>query len=259
MDVRIARRLAAPLLAAAVSAGCATTPLGPPPRATEAYERGDYNVALAQASAEYHRTRGDRKDAAALIAGLSAHALGRLDDAERWLRPLVDHPDREIAARAGAALGLVRAEQGRHASAAALLSSAARKLEGDAAARAHFHAAESFAAIGNLDSARLHYRLARVGGEGAIDDLAADRLELADFAIQLGAFRDAGNARALAASVAPRTRALGLGAPRVIERPTDTTPWYLVQVGSYETRSAAEADRARLGPTAVVAAAGGGT
>jgi tetratricopeptide (TPR) repeat protein len=259
MDATLARRLAATTLAAALCVGCAGTPLGPAPHATEAYERGDYNVALVQASDEYHRTRGKRRDTAALIAGLSAHALDRNEQAAQWLEPLVDHPDREISARAAAGLGLVRAEQGDHEAAAALLSEAGRKLRGDAAARANFHAAESYAAIGRVEAARLCYRLARVDRGGEIDALASERLGLAGYAVQLGAFRSRTNAEALAGSAAGRTRWLGLGEPRVVVRETDTAPWYLVQVGAYDTESAAEADRPRLGPGAVVVATGGGS
>lgn len=251
------RPAAAAALGAAIllaSPACSSSPLPPPPKAVVAYDEGDYQRAYDDAVAEHSRTSGLRRDRAALMAGLSAHALGRQAQAARWLRPLTDHPDRDISGRACATLGLIEADHANHEAAAALLSTAGRKLSGDAAARANFQAAESYAALGRSSAARLHYRLAAASTDDQrIKDLGDDRLSLDAYTVQVGAYGSLANARSRADSTRPRAVALGLGEPRIVERPGSAgQSLYLVHVGAYESKSEAATAKLRLGSDAVV-------
>ena len=247
------------VMACAVFLGaCASSPIPPPPSGAGAYQSGNYQEAYRLSASEYSRTEGVRRDRAALTAGLSAHAMGHSALAESWLRPLERHPDPAISGRAAATLGLIAQERGDHEQAAALLSRAARQLEGDASARANFQAAESYAALGRVDSARLHYRLAR-GGTPAQDQvrtLSNERLELSGYTLQAGAFANQANARELANRLSTRAQALGYGEPRIVQRtPADGRVLYLVHIGSFATERDAQTARIRMGGDAVVAPA----
>lgn len=235
--------------------GCESSPIAPPPQSVEAYDAGRYAEAYRDATAEHSRTSGARKDRAALMAGLSAHALGNYATATEWLTPLVDHADREIAGRAAATLGLIEADRGDHQAAAAHLSMAGRKLSGDASAQANFQAAESYAALGRVDAARLHYRLAgATTDDSRVDLLVGDRLAMDAYTVQVGAFSSRENAMTRAEEIRRRALALGLGEPRIVLRPGPSgRSLYLVQLGSYKTESEASSARVRLGGEAVVA------
>ena len=250
-------RAALAVIGAVLAGGCQSGPLPPAPRAAEAYEAGEYAKAYNDATAEHGRTTGLRRDRAALMAGLSAHALGRQDDARSWLRPLTSHSDRDISGRASAALGLVEADRRHHESAAALLSAAGRKLSGEAAANANFQAAESYAALGRHSTARLHYRLARASaGDAGLRALIDERLAMDGFALQFGAYSTMVNAERRLAEIRAWVSALGLGEPRIVERfGSHGKTLYLVHVGSYATEREANDARARLAGGAVVARA----
>ena len=252
----IAIALATPAICWAMG-GCQSSPLPPPPRAVEAYDAGNYQQAYKDATAEYSRTSGLRKDQAALMAGLSAHALGHYDEAKQWLEPLTRHADRDISGRAAATLGLIDARQGDNAAAAALLSSAGRKLSGEAAAHANFEAGEAYAALGRVSAARLQYRLAEATTtDPALKALITDRLGMDGYTVQVGAFSSRTNADRKANQIRPRASSLGLGAPRIVERAgAGGQRLYLVQIGSYKTEREATAARTRLGGEAVVAPA----
>ncbi|MEO1130129.1 MAG: SPOR domain-containing protein, partial [Planctomycetota bacterium] len=217
---------------------------------------GNYRRAYREATAEHDRTSGVRRDQAALIAGLSAHALDQDDTALGWLRPLMNHPDRQIAGRASATAGLIEAERGNHETAAAALSNASRWLSGDAAAQAHLQAAHSYEALGRIDAARLHYRLAH---SQAIDrrlrSLSDVGAQMSAYTVQVGAFRDYDNAERSAARVIDVAEAFGLGNVRIVEMPTVRGDvLYLVQIGEYDSEGDAQRARLQIGGDSVVTA-----
>lgn len=241
-----------------VLGGCSSSPLPPVPSGAGAYEAGNYSEAYRLSASEYARTSGARRDRAALTAGLSAHAEGKDGLAESWLIPLENNADPAISGRAQAALGLIAQSEGEHERAAALLSRAARKLDGEASARANFQAAESYAALGHVDSARLHYRLARgaTARTGEVRTLSDERLDLTAYTVQVGAFARRSNAVDRASALRNRALALGIGEPRIVERTSpDGRTLNLVQVGRFDTLRAAQTARIRLGGDAVVAPA----
>lgn len=218
------------------------------------YRAGRYASAFEAAKSRASRATGAEKERLSLIAGMSAAAMDRNTDAILWLKPLTSSSDAEVAGRASAGVGLIEAEEGRHASAVPYLSAAAEKLSGDEAAKARFYLGESQAASGKSLEANASYRAAAsAASDPKLRRLANDRLSLTAFTLQLGSFRDAAKARQVATAATTRTRSAGLPAPRVVTKSLpDGRSVFAVQVGVYREMSKAQADKARLGGDAVV-------
>jgi len=249
---------AAPAKGLASTAAGATVSLGDDPATL--YAKGRYASAYEAAKVRASRATGEDKERLSLIAGMSAAAMDRNSDALVWLRPLTSSPDKQIAGRAAAGVGLVEAVEGRHASAVPYLTSAAEKLSGDESAKARFYLGESYSAMGRSAEATTAYRAAAASASDArLNRLAQERLSLTAFTIQIGSYRENAKARDAARSAASRTAAAGLPAPRVVRKQLpDGRSVYAVQVGVYREMGKAQADRARLGGDAVVARTGGG-
>jgi len=226
------------------------------------FREGRYAAAYQSAVATYESSSGPAKDEAALLAGLSAHAMKDYTQAERWLRPLRFNANPEISGRASAALGLIAQEQDRHEEAARLLVAAGEKLHGEESARAYLFAAENYQAVGRTESAKLYYGMAKSRGtqtsDTEVEQVAKARLGVAGYTVQIGAFASRANADQAAAKVRARAVELGLGEPRVVPRidrtGAATRTLYAVQVGDFPTRQQAEASNARLGAGGVVVA-----
>ncbi len=202
------------------------------------YEAGLYASAFTKATREAEDSSGSRRERAALIAGMSAHALDRNDEAERWVGPLTASQDREIAGRASATLGLIEQKRGRHARAVQLLQDAAGKLSGDEAARARAAAAISSRAM--------------EGGSVASLPSATPRGSLGPYTLQLGAFSNRGNADGMARTAGDAARRAGLGEPQVtIDQDSKGRSLWVVRVGSFPSRAAAMRGQ-RSFPKAVV-------
>jgi tetratricopeptide (TPR) repeat protein len=258
----LARFLAIVSLIVAGMVGCASgsgsgTETRPP--SAVAYDRGAYAEALSAATQEHRKTSGTKKEAAALTAGLASHALGDDAEAERWLTPLVDSSDRQIAARASAALGLIRADAGDHDRAIVLLTDAARVLPGNSGARAEFYAGESFAALGRTEAARARYRLAKAKAvDPQLKRIIDERLAGGGYTIQLGAFKSDANARKLVNEASAKSTAAGLGTPRVVAKTRPGAPTlYSVVVGSFASREEAQRALLRIGMPGIVTMATG--
>lgn len=266
LDARLSRSLLAMALAVAAAActGCASgsgssESTGTKSGATAAYERGAYTTALSEAEEEYRKSSGARKEAAALTAGLSAQALGKDAEAERWLTPLLSSSDRQIRARASAAVGLIRADAGDHERAITLLTDAARVLQGDSGARAEFYAAESYAHLGRVDAARAHYRLAKAKAvDPDLRRLIDERLASGGYTVQLGAFTSEANARRMANDAAARCASAGVGSPQVVARTRPgAATLYTVRVGRFASKEEAKRAQVRLGLPGIVTLASG--
>ncbi len=221
-----------------------------------AYDAGRYNEAFDLASKAANRGSGFSRDQAALVAGLSAQALGRADDASKYLTPLVSNPDQKTSGEAAAALGLIAAERGKHADAAEMLATAGRKLNGDHAARAFMYAGDSYKTLGQSEEARGMWSMAqtKVKDDRGLRVMIGDRLNStniappappikvnpnqpasARFCVQVGAFSSFTNAQ----KQLGRFRAYGT--PRVEEVSRGGKTLFVVRVGNYADR--AEADR----------------
>lgn len=220
------------------------------------YQAGRHAAALRGARSAALSSTGAARDEAALIAGLSAQALGDDASARAWLEPLLASRDRSVAARARAGLGLIAQRQGDHERAAALLAEASVALTGDDAARAALYAGQSLRALGRVEPAQREYRRAATLARSAeVRALAERRLGEGRFTIQVGAFTSRRNAERARRRADTSAAGLGLGPARVVVARRDGRAVYLVQVGEFATRADAVRARARLGPDAIVAAA----
>lgn len=190
------------------------------------YEAGLYASAYTKAMKEAGASSGARHERAALIAGMSAHALNRNDDAERWVAPLTKSQDREVAGRATATLGLIEQERGRHARAAQLLNEAAGMLSGDEAVRAR--------------AAADHSMRGQQSGATTTSATPTARGSLGPFTLQLGAFSNRGNADSMARSAKDTSRRAGLGEPQVsTDVDSKGRALWVVRVGAFPSRAAA--------------------
>ena len=199
----------------------------------------------------------ENREIARLTAGLSAHAMGRNDEAIVWLRPLAENRDDEIAGKAMATLGLIALEEGENRSAAKSLSRAAGKLTADDSAKAAMYAGDAYANLGSFEAARLQYRLA----QSAARDRDVRREITArlgeGFMLQVGAFTNRMNAERARRVVEQNRMFDTLGEPIVLPR-TDNrgTTLYLVQVGRFTSKQDAKAAQLRTGIGGIVTMSG---
>lgn len=246
----------------AVLGGCSGAQKHSATSYSSAFERGRYTEAYDQSILVANSPRAGDKEQAALVAGLSAHALDRNADADKWLRPLLNSSDRAIAGKAGATLGLIEQERGSNTQAAALLTAAAGKLQGDEAARAWMYAGDSYAKLGRANEAKDAYQQASglVRSDTALRSMVADRLAGAGpsptsaggYAVQVGAFSTRANAE-------KEARKYGsFGTPRIVEI-TDSKGRHLwaVRVGQFPSRDQANGLKKRMGASSRVVAASG--
>jgi hypothetical protein len=217
------------------------------------YARGDYAAAKSTALAHAQGASGVERDRANLIAGLSAAQLGQNPEATRLLAPLSTNPDREIAGRATAGMGLIARNQGDKAKGAALMAEGAGKLSGDPAAKAYLAAGDAYAELGAKDQAMGQYSAALGAAQtGDLRSTIQQRLEGKRYTVQLGAFTSRSNADKKAGEVRARAVQLGLGAPRIEQGSIRGKASYLVQVGDFASRTEAKTAMLRLGGNAVV-------
>ncbi len=220
------------------------------------YSTGQYARAYDEASRVAGGLRsGSQKNEAALIAGLSAQALNRNNDADRWLRPLLTIGDDAVAGQAAAALGLIAAEQNLHRQAADLLTDAATKLKGDNAARSAMYAGDSYRALKQEADAQKSYSRAMglVQTDSQLRTMIAARQQgpapqpmsspgVQTWSVQVGAFTNRFNAQREVDKL--RTR----GEARIVEiKDKNGRPLYAVRLGRYPSKSQAEAVRRSLG------------
>lgn len=250
---RLAAHLTSLCVFIALASGCASSRST---RFVRDYNAGRHAMAYRGATDAATTSIGADREEAALIAGLSAHALADTINASTWLTPLLQSPDRSIASRAAAALGLIAQDRGDHERAASLLNQASLSLSGDDAAQAGLHAGEAFTELGQRDAAhRAYQRAFGQAQDPKLKQTLTDRLNNRRFTIQLGAFADRRNADRVAHEHAAVTSGLGLGVPRIVQTTENGRTLYLVQAGSFRTQSDAERIRTRLGVRAIVAAA----
>ncbi|QOJ00654.1 MAG: SPOR domain-containing protein [Phycisphaeraceae bacterium] len=235
------------------------------------FDRGEYNRAYASASRQYPALSGSAKDQAALVAGMSASRVERREDAERWLRPLVDHPSSGVSGSASATLGMDAHRTGRHAAAIPLLTRASKSLTGDDSARASFYAADSLQALGRDADARAMYQAASssVKDDASLKSKIAARLQTmgnvnpdpvagaGSYTIQVGAYADFARAMEVRAKLQSRASSAGLPDPRVVTITRDGKTLHAVRVGRFANRPTAEGAQRRFGVESLVMVASG--
>lgn len=127
----------------------------------QAYARGNYQQAYTQAAAAATSTTGPDHERAALVAGMSAAALGKQSDAARWLIPRAESGDRYIAGKAAWTLGQMGDVQNRPGDAGRWYVQAGKQLDADDAARAAMAGGDAFRRAGDDSAAADAYALAR--------------------------------------------------------------------------------------------------
>lgn len=258
MRSRCARRVlgavAGVVLGAIVSpglTGCAATQDG---SATLDRALGDYHAQrFSQAREQADRVSATRvgtvRGRAEYLAGLSAYKLGDLDEARRHLTAAVAILHGEEAARARAVLGLVELARDRPAPAAEHFAAAWPGLTGEDARQAAIFAGLAYEQAGD-DAAAADW--ARSGH----DQRGLPPSPGKGFTIQVGAFRERLRAERAAVDAAEITHAMGLAPVRIVTR-TDRRGGvlYVVQLGSFDSRTEASDVRHRVGRLQYIVAA----
>ena len=221
-------------------------------RSAARYERGDLTGARRLAE-PLVTTTGPRSDEAAWIVGLCDYRDGKLGSARQRFRYVTTGTDLPLAAQARVTLAQIDLAEGDAGASLANLARAWPDLPeaqhrptaecGIAAAQA---AGDRTAEI--LWSTRMPAAPARTTPE-----LAAVQKR---FTLQSGAFRNLPGARVACSTLAERPGVRSLGTPRILTRQDRRgDPLYLVQVGSFATRDAANAARAAVPSAALMVVA----
>lgn len=242
-------------IACVLLTGCAASQQGSSPlaQASDAYKAGQYDTAYRLAAARVHG-EGRSSAQAAYLAGLSAQKLRNFSDAERYLRLATQTTDSNLANDALVSLGMLYAEHGRYAQAAATFLSAAPRLAGDNRAHAYLHAALAQQKLGQSAQARTNLSMALAATQDPqLRQTITDVMATTGYTIQVGAFGDASRATAAAHALAPKAARLNLGQPVLAPR-TDGNgrPLTAVQIGAFATFDAANRAKAQLGDSAAV-------
>jgi hypothetical protein len=206
-------------------------------------------------------------DQAALIAGLSARALDRNEDAKRWLGPLTSNADASIAGRAAAGMGSISQDEHHYQVALEYFTRAGSRLSGDDGAKALMYAGDCLRYLHRSAEATAMYTQAKakVVSDQSLRIEIGDRLNgsgpaapatagaspstgKGKFTVQAGAFstlkRASSEAKQLSSKGPTRTVPIKDHSGRSL---------YAVQVGRFQTKQDAEQLRKALGPSAVVA------
>ncbi len=248
--------------------GCSSSGGSTQATIAEDYDAGNYQSAYDRAVQVANRSNGRAKEEASLYAGLSAQSMGQASEAEKWLSPLVNSSDPAIAGRAGSALGVLEMDRGNHQKAAALLTQASGKLNGDDAARALYYAGQCYEAMGDTGKATAEYQKASsLAVDPRLKSEIDSRMNAGGYAagggggsggysIQLGAFGSKANADKLAAQMAGQAQSMGYGPPRVAQKRDGSgrTLW-VVYVGRFESLQEASKAKKPFGGGAFAAAA----
>lgn len=254
---RVVAMAMAPALAIALGllllVGCeAPQPAGDLNAAREALVNQQYEAAyrlghdLSRSEHDVYRNTRARLEGS-YIAGTAAWKLGRHEEALEYLNVAMRSPAATLRGRAQAHRGLVLADLGRHQEAADDLLEAAKLLQGQEQANAHFFAAISQQKLGQWSQARTNLILAKSNSQNpAFRQRCDDLLQTTGYTMQFGAFVDRGNAQALAEELAA-DRAVGdFGPPRIVSWRQDGRTMYGVHVGRFTAWKAAQSARDQL-------------
>ena len=241
----------------------------------ESYTKGEYADAYRESAKAAMDSDGKDRDKAALIAGQAAHAQGNYGDAQRWLRPLLESPDKQIAGQSAATLGLIAQQSGDQQQAADLLLNAGDKLTLDASAKSLLFAGDSLARLGKKEEATAAWETAqgktkydtelqgiitaRLAG-GAVPAIVAkasnkptavgvlETGKAGQFTLQSGVFSTLSRAVRAADEITPQARKAGFEAPRVVNTiDSKGRHLYAVRFGKFPTKSSADFARSKFG------------
>jgi tetratricopeptide (TPR) repeat protein len=244
------------LLCCVTAAGCAANPKAALDQAVADFNAHRYTEAHQKAKAISDRPTSPNRHEAAYIAGMSAYQLGQIDEAERQLQVAMSADNAETAARSKAVLGQIRLDQRRWRDAATLLAQAADSLTGEDKLKAAANASLAYQNLGDLETARTWRAMAlgRVPQQSSPSSVALPSVVApapggsAGFTLQVGAFQEKKRAESAAKEALRVVQREGWGQVRIVPRRDERgRSTYLVQIGSFTTREAAAAARARIG------------
>lgn len=249
-------RILAPSLLALLSCALGGCQGEPQVSYQEAYEQKMYAQALDKSTSIALDERAPDRQRAALVAGMSAQQLGQTAEAKKWLIPLKFSPDKEIAARAKASLGLIAKSEGKNAEAAALLSNSAEQLDGNDAAQAQINAGDAYRKMGLESKAREAYTTAKTEADDPAIKAAADqKAKPQSYFVQCGAYSTRQAADRQVKAIKNQVAKAGQPSPTVLQMAPNGTPLFVVQVGPYSDKQQALVAKAKMGmQTAAVTA-----
>lgn len=217
--------------------GCAPERSSTLDSAIRDYEAARYQQAYDSAWLARRGSSGLERQESAYVAGLAAMKMDRPVTARDLLQEAADSSDRRLAGTSGVTLATLLLEDGEPLAAARAFDKAAECLTGSDALKARRAAASAYKAAGRADIAE-----ARLSGTPAPSPTGTG-----SFTIQGGAFHDRTRATARARELSNAARRTSLGTARLIPAQVKGKPGFLVQIGSYDTRSDAESVRRMLG------------
>lgn len=236
--------IVATLLTAALAGGCQYEPQL---SYQQAYEQKLYAQALDKASPIATDEHANDRQRAALVAGMSAHSLGKNAEAKKWLIPLKYSTDNDVAARARATLGIIAKAEGNPAEAATLLSDSADKLDGNDAARAKIIAGDAYRQMGMETKAREEYTGAKSEAEDpALKATADQKARPMSYYVQCGAFSTRLAAEKQQKAVRSQAAKAGQPAPLILQMSPNGTPLFVVQIGPYPDMQNAQRAKAQM-------------
>lgn len=229
-----------------LSMGCETTPNtgSAITQATQAYEAGELTTARRKAE-PLAKAAGPRSDEAAWIVGLCDYREGKLASAQSRFRYVTTGTDQPLAAQARIMMGQIELAEGQPTK---CLASLARAWP-DLPETHHRRAAElGVSAAESLGDARAEdLWLSRM--PAASTRTTKEMISLRErFTLQAGAYRNRDGAETARSQLDGEPGMIRLGQASIrtrTDRRGDTL--YLVQIGSFSTRSAADAARRGLG------------
>lgn len=201
------------------------------------YDATRYQKAYDSARLTRLRASGLEREEAAYVAGLSALKMDRPVTARELLQEASASSNRQLAGTSAVTLGTLLLEDGEPLAAARAFDKASERLTGSDALKARRAAAAAYETAGRDDIAA-----ARLSGTPAPSPAG-----MGSFTIQAGAFHDRDRATARAKELSNAARRTSLGTARVIPARVKGKSGFLVQIGSYDTRSDAESVRRMLG------------
>ena len=221
-------------------------------QATKAYEAGQLTTAR-QTAEPLAKAAGPRSDEAAWIVGLCDYREGKLASAQSRFRYVTTGADQPLAAQARVMLGQIELAEGEPSQCLASLARAWTDLPETHQRRAAELGVSAAEALGDARAEDLWLSRMPAASSRTTKEMVSLRER---FTLQAGAFRNRNGAESAKSELNQQATMTRLGQANIRTR-TDRRgdKLYLVQIGSFSTRSAADAARRGLNGTEFVVVA----
>lgn len=226
------------------------------------YDAGRYSTAQEKADQAAAKSTPPVSDQAMYLAGMAAYKQNHMADAETRFMQASRSNAPEVSGRAKAMMGVVRMDQQRPREAAPFFAEAHAALapsEPGEAKEAARHAAVAYQEAGDQINAQRWRNTAgdsASGGAGTVVmgnttgrmNAGASAAQGAAFTLQVGAFQEKSRAEKVASECRDLADREGLGPVRVIATKDNRgKAVYLVQFGTFNSRTSAAGVRSRIG------------